>query len=40
MESAIERGPDWAGLPVIATIARLLCHTGRLREWTRTVTPR
>jgi hypothetical protein len=26
MESAIERGPDWAGLPVIATVARLLCR--------------
>jgi len=24
MENAVERGPDWAGLPVIATVARLL----------------
>jgi hypothetical protein len=26
MERAVERGPDWAGLPVIATVARLLCR--------------
>ncbi len=26
MEKAVERGPDWAGLPVIATVARLLCR--------------
>jgi hypothetical protein len=26
MEKAVERGLDWAGLPVIATVARLLCH--------------
>ena len=26
MENAVERGPDWAGLPVIATVARLLCR--------------
>ncbi len=25
MENAVERGADWAGLPVIATAARLLC---------------
>ena len=25
MEHGVERGPDWAGLPVIATLARLLC---------------
>ena len=24
MEEAVGRGPDWAGLPVIATVARLL----------------
>ena len=30
MEKAIGRGLDWAGLPVIATVARLLC-----RELTR-----
>jgi len=23
MANAVERGPDWAGLPVIATLARL-----------------
>ncbi len=26
MEKATERGLDWAGLPVIATVARLLCR--------------
>jgi hypothetical protein len=26
MENAVERGPDWAGMPVIATVARLLCR--------------
>ena len=26
MENAVERGPGWAGLPVIATVARLLCR--------------
>jgi len=26
MEKIVERGPDWAGLPVIATVARLLCR--------------
>ncbi len=26
MENAVERGLDWAGLPVIATVARLLCR--------------
>ena len=26
MEKAVERRPDWAGLPVIATVARLLCR--------------
>jgi putative transposase len=26
MEEAVERGVDWAGLPVIATVARLLCR--------------
>jgi len=25
MEHAMERGPDWARLPVIGTVARLLC---------------
>jgi hypothetical protein len=30
MVNAVERGPDWMGLPVIATVARLLC-----RELTR-----
>ena len=24
--NAVERGPDWAGLPVTATMARLLCR--------------
>jgi hypothetical protein len=26
MEKTDERGPDWMGLPVIATVARLLCR--------------
>ena len=26
MENAVERRLDWAGLPVIATVARLLCR--------------
>jgi len=26
MKEAVERGLDWAGLPVIATVARLLCR--------------
>ena len=26
MEKAVERGLDWAGLPVITTVARLLCR--------------
>ena len=26
MEKVVERGLDWAGLPVIATLARLLCR--------------
>ena len=26
MEKAVERELDWAGLPVIATVARLLCR--------------
>jgi len=26
MENAVERGLDWAGLPVIAAVARLLCR--------------
>ena len=26
MEKAVERGLDWGGLPVIATVARLLCR--------------
>jgi len=26
MERAVERGPDWVGVPVIATVARLLCR--------------
>jgi len=32
MEKVVERGLDWAGLPVIATVARLLCHAGRIRD--------
>jgi hypothetical protein len=28
------RGTDWAGLPVIATVAQLLCHTGHIRDET------
>ena len=39
MEKAGERGLDWAGLPVIATVARLPCHAGRIRDEPRTVTP-
>jgi len=26
MVNAVDRGPDWAGLPMIATVARLLCQ--------------
>ena len=26
MEKTVERGLDWAGLPIIATVARLLCR--------------
>ena len=26
MENSVERGPDWVGIPVIATVARLLCR--------------
>jgi hypothetical protein len=26
MENAVERGLDWAGMPVIATVARALCQ--------------
>jgi hypothetical protein len=26
MANAVERGLDWVGLPVIATVARLLCR--------------
>jgi prepilin-type N-terminal cleavage/methylation domain-containing protein len=29
MEKAVERGLDWAGMPVIATVARLLCQSQR-----------
>jgi len=32
MEKDAERGFDWAGLPVIAIVARLLRHTGRIRD--------
>ena len=32
MEKAVERGLDWAGLPVIATGARLLCRELTLRN--------
>ena len=32
MENAVERGPDWVGLPVIATVARLLCRELTLRN--------
>ena len=39
MENAVERGLDWAGLPGIATVARLLCHTGRIRGAPRPLTP-
>jgi len=34
MDEAVERGPDWAGLPVIATVARLLCHAGHTQDRT------
>jgi hypothetical protein len=39
MERDTGRGIDWVGLPVIATVARPLCHTGRLREGPWPVTP-
>jgi len=29
-----ELGLDCVGLPVIATVARLLCHTGPIRDGT------
>jgi len=29
MENDVERGSDWAGLPVIATVVRLLCRDHR-----------
>jgi len=32
MEKAVEREPDWVGLPVIATVARLLCREDRVSE--------
>ncbi|MCJ7750107.1 MAG: hypothetical protein MUQ65_03280 [Armatimonadetes bacterium] len=32
MEKAVERGLDWAGLPVIATVARLLCREPTLQN--------
>ena len=32
MANVAERGLEWAGLPVIATVARLFCHTGRMRD--------
>jgi len=31
MEKAVELGLDWAGLPTLATVARLPCHTGHMR---------
>jgi len=34
MKNAVERALDWAGLPVIATVARLPCHTGHIRDAT------
>jgi hypothetical protein len=32
MEDEVGRGLDWAGLPVIAAVARLLCHSGRMSD--------
>jgi len=32
MERDTGRSPGWVGLPVIAAVARLLCHTGRIRD--------
>jgi hypothetical protein len=29
MENAVERGPDWGSLPVIATVVRLSSHPRR-----------
>jgi hypothetical protein len=35
-----ERGFDWVRVPVIAIVARLLCHAGRIRDATpRQLTP-
>jgi len=34
MVNAVDRGPDWAGLPVIATVTSPLCRTGRTRDGT------
>jgi len=35
MKNAVERALDWAGLPVIATVARLLCPS-TAEPWTAT----
>jgi hypothetical protein len=40
MESDTGRGLDWVGLPVIATVARLLCHTARIRDETPHTAPK
>jgi hypothetical protein len=34
MDWDAKRGVDWVGLPAIATVARLLCHPGRIRGGT------
>ncbi len=31
MEKTVERGPDWVGMPIIATIAQLLCRDRHCR---------
>ena len=39
MQKGSDRGFGWMGLAMIATVARLLCHAGRIRDEPRTVTP-
>jgi hypothetical protein len=40
MRKGSERGLHSVGLPVIATVARLLCHIGRIRDGTSNTNPR
>jgi len=41
MEKAVGRGLDWAGLPVVATVAGLLCRDLTLQnEYLRLEKPR